>query len=134
MSLALRGASLTVMFLIIVPQSFIFRAMFPTPSVQLSPAKYFPPSIRQPHRQHQQTRIRRHRQRRQHNNHIPTGAEPLPPQPIVADLRKELLVPLLSSQKADEQDAGAVDGEEGADGVELCGEDLEDDEGEGELA
>ena len=28
---------------------------------------------------------------------------------------------------------GAVDGEEGADGVELRGEDLEDDEGEGEL-
>ena len=47
---------------------------------------------------------------------------------------EELAVALVATVDGDEEDGGAVDGEEGADGVELGGEDLEDDEGEGELA
>lgn len=47
---------------------------------------------------------------------------------------EELAVALVAAVDGDEHDGGAVDGEEGADGVELGREDLEDDEGEGELA
>lgn len=46
---------------------------------------------------------------------------------------EELAVALVAAVGGDEGDGGGVDGEEGADGVELGGEDLEDDEGEGEL-
>ena len=48
-------------------------------------------------------------------------------QPILAHLREELLITLLSPQQTDQQDPGAVDGEQRADGVEFGGEDLEDD-------
>lgn len=48
-------------------------------------------------------------------------------QPILPHLRKELLIPLLSPQQTDQQDASTVDREQRADGVEFCGEDLEDD-------
>lgn len=58
---------------------------------------------------------------------------PLPTQPVLAYLAEELPVPLHASEGAHAQDTGAIDGEEGADGVELRGEDLEDDEGEAEL-
>ena len=54
-------------------------------------------------------------------------------QPILANLREELLVALLPTQEAGEQHAGAVYGEEGADAVELAREDLEHDEREAEL-
>ena len=47
---------------------------------------------------------------------------------------EELAVALVAAVDGDEEDGGAVDGEEGADGVELGREDLEDNEGEGELA
>lgn len=50
----------------------------------------------QPQRQHQQTHIRRHRERRKHNHQIPTCPKLLPPQPLIPHLRKELPVPLLS--------------------------------------
>ena len=92
------------------------------------------PSIPQSNRQPQKTRIRSHRQRRQHNHHIPTRPKLLLPQPILPNLGKKLLIPLLPPQQARQKNAGTVDGEEGADGVELGGEDLEDDEREGELA
>lgn len=46
---------------------------------------------------------------------------------------EELALALVAAVDGDEQDGDAVGGEEGADGVELLGEDLEDDEGEGEL-
>ena len=52
--------------------------------------------------------------------------------PRVGD--EELTVALEATVGSDEDDGDAVGGEEGADGVELLGEDLEDDEGEGELA
>jgi len=77
---------------------------FPSPFIQAS-------SSPKPKRQHQQTRIRSDRQRSQHHHHIPTCAKPLPMQPILAHLRKELLVALLSSQQTDQQDTGAVDRE-----------------------
>jgi hypothetical protein len=48
--------------------------------------------------------------------------------------REELAVPLVATIDGDQEDGGAVYGEEGADGVEFGCEDLEDDEGEGELA
>lgn len=47
---------------------------------------------------------------------------------------EELAVALVAAVYGYEHDGGAVDGKEGADGVELGREDLEDDEGEGELA
>lgn len=47
---------------------------------------------------------------------------------------EELPMTFVAAVHGDEHDGGAVDGEEGADGVELGGEDFEDDEGEGELA
>ena len=46
---------------------------------------------------------------------------------------EELALALVAAVDGDEQDGDAVGGEEGANGVELLGEDLEDDEGEGEL-
>ena len=47
---------------------------------------------------------------------------------------EELAVALVPAVDGDEEDSGAVDGEEGANGVEFGREDLEDDEGKGELA
>ena len=41
---------------------------------------------------------------------------------------------LLAPEQADEQDAGTVDCKQGADGVELGSENLQHDEGKGELA
>ncbi len=46
---------------------------------------------------------------------------------------EELAVAFVAAVDGDEQDGGAVAGQQGADGVELGGEDLEHDEGEGEL-
>lgn len=72
-------------------------------------------------------------QRGQDDDDIATGAEPLLPDAVGADLVEELAIALLATVGADEEHAGAVDGEQGADGVELGGEDLEHDEREGEL-
>ena len=55
-------------------------------------------------------------------------------QAVLADLGEELLVALLTSKEAREQDPGAVDGEQGADAVELGREDLEHHQRKGELA
>lgn len=52
---------------------------------------------------------------------------------VLPNLGEELAVTLLAAEEADDEHAGAVDGEQGPDAVELGGEDLEDDEGEGEL-
>lgn len=46
---------------------------------------------------------------------------------------EELALALIAAVDGDEEDGGAIGGEEGADGVELRGEDLEDDERKGEL-
>lgn len=46
---------------------------------------------------------------------------------------KELAVALVPTVNGDEHDGSAVHGEEGADSVELGGEDLEDDEGKRKL-
>lgn len=47
---------------------------------------------------------------------------------------EELAMALVAAVDGDEEDGGAVGGEEGADGVELGGENFEDDEGKGKLA
>lgn len=47
---------------------------------------------------------------------------------------EELAVALVAAVDGDEEDGGAKGGEEGADGVELLGEDFENNEGEGEEA
>lgn len=52
---------------------------------------------------------------------------------ILAHLGEELAIPLVSTVKADEENAGAVDREQGSDAVEFGGEDLEDDECKGKL-
>lgn len=84
-------------------------------------------------RQNQKTDISGDTQCREHDNHVPTGPEPFPPQPIITRLIEKLFVALLSAIRADEQDARTVDGKEGPDGVEFRGENLEDDEGKREL-
>ena len=53
---------------------------------------------------------------------------------ILAHLGEELLVALLTSKQTGEQDARSIHREQGPDAVELGREDLEHDEGEGELA
>jgi hypothetical protein len=52
---------------------------------------------------------------------------------IISYLREELSVSLRAAEKTDYEDTGAVYGEKGSDTVELGGEDLEHNEGEGEL-
>lgn len=47
---------------------------------------------------------------------------------------EELAMALVAAVDGGEKDGGGVGGEEGADGIELVGEDFEDDEGKGELA
>jgi hypothetical protein len=84
--------------------------------------------------QNQQRNVRRHTQRREQRHHIPTRPKLCILQPILADFRKELLVPLLPPEHADEQNAGTVRGKQRADAVELGREDLEHDERKRELA
>jgi len=54
-------------------------------------------------------------------------------QAVLALLRKELLVPLLSAKQTDEQDTRPIHGEQCANGVELGSEDLEHNQREREL-
>lgn len=93
-----------------------------------------PPSILQLRRQPNQSSISPHTQRRQHHNRIPTRPKLFPPQPILSNLTKELSISLIPSIQAHQQDPNTVCSEEGADRVEFRSEDLEDDQGEGELA
>ena len=53
--------------------------------------------------------------------------------PIIAQLRKELLIPLLPPEPARAEDAGTIDREQGTNTVELGREDAQNDEREGEL-
>lgn len=53
--------------------------------------------------------------------------------PIVAHLGEELFIPLLATEEPDDKHPGPVDGEQGPDTVEFAAEDLEHDEGKGEL-
>ncbi|TFB00297.1 hypothetical protein CCMA1212_007962 [Trichoderma ghanense] len=89
-------------------------------------------------RQPQQRCIRNQAQHRQQHHRIAARPE-LAPQHAVAIVvgrlgDEELAVALVAAPDGDKQDGGAKGGEEGADAVELLGEDLEDDEGEGEDA
>ncbi|KXH37567.1 hypothetical protein CSIM01_07495 [Colletotrichum simmondsii] len=91
-------------------------------------------------RKHQKRNIRSKAQDSKHGDAIPARAE-LAHHAAARDAaalvhfrtREELAVALVPAEDGDEHDGGAVDGEQGADGVELRGEDFEDDEGEGEL-
>lgn len=99
--------------------------------------------------EHQQANVRRHAEGRQDGDDVAARAEPVAVQPIVAHLREELFVAwqtlvavgaqcmasrtLLSPEQADGQDAGAVDGKQGPNRVELGREDLEHNEGKREL-
>lgn len=84
--------------------------------------------------QRQQRRIRAETQRRQEKDCVAAGPE-FPAQDAVRRLGdKELAMALVAAVHGDEENGGAKGSEEGADGVELFGKDLEDDEGEGEEA
>lgn len=48
-------------------------------------------------------------------------------------LVKKLAIALVAAEDGDQEDGAAVGSKKRADGVELAGEDLEDDQGEGEL-
>jgi hypothetical protein len=87
----------------------------------------------QPQRQHQQTHIRRHTQRRQHNHHIPTRPKLLPPKSLITDLCKELLIPLLSPICTHQQYSCPIHRKQCPNAVEFACEDFEDDEREREL-
>lgn len=65
-------------------------------------------------RQHQKRDISHDAQASQHDDDIAAGAETFPAQPIVADFAEKLPVALHAAEGADAEDAGAVDGEEGA--------------------
>ncbi|KKP03017.1 hypothetical protein THAR02_04896 [Trichoderma harzianum] len=85
-------------------------------------------------RQRQQRRIRTETQRRQEKDRVAAGPE-FPAQDAVIRLGdEELAMALVAAVHGDEENGGAKGGEEGADGVELFGEDFEDDKGEGEEA
>ncbi|RFU73889.1 hypothetical protein TARUN_8370 [Trichoderma arundinaceum] len=85
-------------------------------------------------RQRQQRSIRAETQSRQQNYRVAAGPE-FPAQNAVRRLsNEELAIALVPAIHGDEEDGGAKGGEEGADGVELLGKDLENDEGEGEEA
>ena len=90
-------------------------------------------SSRQVQRQNKQANVCRNTQRRQRNNHIATGTEPLPAQSIIAHLVEKLSIPLLPAIGTDQKQSDSVSREKSADGIELRGKDLEDHEGEGEL-
>ena len=102
-------------------------------------------SSRQPVRQDHEGDVRAETERGQQRDAVAAGAELVPdddaPAPAAAAVRlgvgllpvEELAVALVAAEDGDEHDGGAVDGEEGADGVELGREDLEDDQSEREL-
>jgi hypothetical protein len=92
------------------------------------------PSTFKPNRQNNQARIRSNTQRGQNHHRIPTRPKFLPPQPIISHLTKELSVPLISSIHAHQQYASPIRRKQRTDTVELCGEDLQHDERERELA
>lgn len=80
-----------------------------------------------------QARIGGNTQRSQNDHSISTGPELVTLNAIISQLGEELSVSLRAAEKPNNEDAGAVDGEERTDTVELGGEDLEHDEGKGEL-
>jgi hypothetical protein len=53
--------------------------------------------------------------------------------PIFPEFSKELSIPLRATEESDKENAGAIDGKQGTDTVELGGEDLEDNQRKGEL-
>lgn len=69
----------------------------------------------------------------QERDAVAAGAELLVHVALVVLGGEELLVALIAAVDGDQQHAGPVQREEGADGVEVGREDLEDDEGEAEL-
>lgn len=107
-----------------------------------------PPSVHETPRQDQQSHVSAQAQRGQQRNTVATspelanvrgrerrhGTTAAGSNGAGSGSREELAVALVPPVHGDEEDGDAVDGEEGADGVELGREDLEDDEGEGELA
>lgn len=106
------------------------------------------PSVHETPRQDQQSHVSAQAQRGQQRNGVATSPElanvrgrerrgttaAAGSNGAGSGSREELAVALVPPVHGDEEDGDAVDGEEGADGVELGREDLEDDEGEGELA
>ncbi len=65
--------------------------------------------------------------------HRISSHSPLPTQTILPNLAKELPITLHSPESTGSQDPGPIDSEQSPNGVELRGEDLENDEGEGKL-
>lgn len=83
--------------------------------------------------QHDQGDVRGHAQRREYEDRVAAGAESLRQLPaVVVSGGEELPVALVPAVHGADEDRAAVDGEQGADAVELGREDLEDDEGEAE--
>lgn len=80
-----------------------------------------------------QARVRGNTQRCQNHHRISTGPKLVTVNAILSHLREELSVSLGAAEQSNDQDTGTVDGEQRTDTVELGGEDLEHDEGKGEL-
>ena len=108
------------------------RPEFPGPRLTLPLTEA---SCAEPPREHHQGDVGAQAQGGQQHDAVAAGAE------LLADLagaggvrgREELAVALVAAVDGDEQDGGAVAREERPDGVELRGEDLEDNQGEAEL-
>lgn len=94
-------------------------------------------SLHQLPREDQQRHVRRQTEHGEQGDAVARGAELADDGDgavgVLLGGGEELAVALVAAVDCDEHDGGAVDGEEGSDGVELGREDLEDDEGEGEL-
>ena len=88
---------------------------------------------RQSYQEHNHRHISSQTQRSDRHNHIPTRPELLLHCTAFAYSTKELLVPLLSAEQTDEEDANTVNGEQSSYAIELACEDLKDDECEAEL-
>lgn len=105
----------------------------------------------EPQREHQQANVGCDAEGREHRDDVSTGPKALPVQSVLAHLGEELFVActwsargrtrrcvgwrtFMPAEQAREQDACAIDGKQGPDGVELGREDLQHDEREGKLA
>jgi hypothetical protein len=85
-------------------------------------------------REHHAGDIGRQAEEGEEGNGVAAGPELAEGHALGALGDEELAVALEAAVHGNEENGEAVDGKEGADGVELLGEDLEDDEREGELA
>lgn len=80
-----------------------------------------------------QARVCRNTQCRQDHHSISTGSEFVTMDTIFSEFGEKLSISLRAAEQPNDEDSATVDSKERTNTVELGGEDLEHDEGEGEL-